>query len=236
MKKYNVTSLWESRLAERRQRAWQLASLCLHIGLICLLWVGASAPPPVEQQAPPDHQWFMPYAPPKSLNGPPVAPHPEPGIVDSPSAAGTNIESAGCQLTIQDDPTFELLSVLSRYHGSLGCADEKDPMYVTHRFQAPEWRPWGHGWVSIDSSFTVRISQPEIWPVVRDLRRSCRLGPGGSVYALFPDHFHALLDAAIRREAARYVREGRVSKATIAFSAKSATGFVVQNVTVEPLP
>jgi hypothetical protein len=231
MLEYSVTNL-ESRLAERRQHLWQLVSLLLHVGLISLLWVATSIVP--LDLEPVGDLLTVVYVPPKSMKKPP------PGsggvIVEASGLTGADIDLTGNQLVIQDDPRFDLMRALSRYHGFLGCPDKKEPKYVTDLFQAPDWKPSGHGWVSIDRFFTVEVREPQLWPFAANVERPCHLASGGKVYALFPSTFHALLDKAIWQEVAQKVGRGRVSKATIAFSEESVVGFVVQNVTVNPQP
>jgi len=229
----SATSLaWESKLADRRQHTCQLVSLLLHVGLIFLLWAAASIAPPDPEPA--GVLLTVVYVPPKSTKKPPSG---SGGVIaEPPGPAGTNIDLTGNQLVIQDDPRFELITALSRYHGFLGCPDKKAPGYVTHLFQAPDWKPWRHGWVSIDRFFAVEVREPQLWPFAPTLERPCHIVSGGKVYALFPRTFHALVDAAIWHQAAQQAGRGRVSKATIAFSGKSAEGFVVQNVTVDPQP
>jgi hypothetical protein len=56
------------------------------------------------------------------------------------------------------------------------------------------------------------------------------------VYGLFPHRFGEIVDRAIQEEAARKIHQGRVSRASLAFSEKTAPGFVLQNVTVEAVP
>jgi len=227
---------WQSKPAERQQRAWQLVSLGLHIAAVCLLWVAGSVAPRAQGSAP-TYALTMVYVPPKSTKMPAVVSQGESITIAPPGVAGANIDLAGVRLAIQDDPSFELLSVLSRYQGFLGFASKDGPQYVTHAFKAPDWKPFHTGsWVSIEGFFTVRIAEPERWPVVRSLQRRNHIPADARVYALFPPSFRATIDMAIREEAARRIRQGRVREALIASTGKSVAGFVVENVTVERLP
>jgi len=229
----SATSLaWESKLAGRRQHTCQLVSLLLHLGLIFLLCAAASLAPPDPEPA--GVLLTVLYVPPKPTAKRPAGP--EGGTGEPACPAGTNIDLTGNHLVIEDDPRFDLITALSRYRGFLGCPDTQAPGYITDLFQAPDWMPWGHGWVSIDRFFAVEVREPHLWPFAPTLERPCNIVSGGKVYALFPRTFHALVDEAIWHQAAQQAGRGRVSKTTLAFSAKSAEGFVIRNVIVEPRP
>jgi hypothetical protein len=143
------------------------------------------------------------------------------------------MDLAGIRLAIRDDPGFELLAVLSRHNGFMGFADLQAPGYVTHLFRSPDWRPCGQGYTSIEEFFTIRITEPERWPLVRSLQNSNHIPPGALVFGLFPASFRLQIDSAIRAEVLGQIGQGRVREALISFSAKSPAGFVVENVTLE---
>jgi hypothetical protein len=127
--------------------------------------------------------------------------------------------------------------VLAHFGGYLGVTENKEPRYIIHLFRAPDWGPVHEGsYVSLESFFAFRIVEPQDWPLVVALERKYRIRSDALVYALFPPRFEQAVDAAIREEAARQIRQGRVTAASIAFSSKSSLGFVVENVTLEQLP
>jgi len=229
-----ASSSWELRSAGRRQRVCQLLSLFLHIAVLSVILLAGTVTP--HGQTPASGRVLtMLYVPPKAAKKPPAVQHGKTFAAEPVRVAGANIDLAGIHLAIRDDPTFELIAVLGRYHGFLGFADPRERRYITRLFQAPEWRPWGHGWAAVDGFFAVDIAEPEKWAVVRTLRNSNHI-PTGPVYALFPLSIRASIDTAIQQAAAHQTQHGHVSAALIAFSRENLAGFVVEHVTIERLP
>lgn len=218
-----------------QQRACQLSSLALHVGLVSLLVLSAIPLASRNQGASRVRKVTMLFSPPvtaekhrtKSRSSAIAAPR-----VRRVNRGG--ILLTGLHLAIAEDPQFSMVHVLSHYNGALGFAPKSQPQYVTRLFQSPGWTPRRQeSWLALSgfSGFVVRLVQPEKWPVVRKLESAYGLPSDDVVYALFPPAFRFALNEMIREVATTRNQEGRVTGALIAFS---RTGVVVEHVVIRP--
>jgi hypothetical protein len=140
---------------------------------------------------------------------------------------------SGIQLEIADDPGFQLVAAVRRYRGWLAFASKDLPGYATLLLRSPDWQPWGDGYTSIEEFFTIRIVEPERWPVIRRAEQANHVPSNALVYAIFPDNFRRQIDSAVQALLLSQNRGGRVSEVRISFSAENPAGFVVESVTVD---
>jgi hypothetical protein len=215
-----------------------LLSGCLHGFAIYLLSrpVGPPAPDHLNIAIPIANITFLP----------PAGTHPKRDLPTGPSTRSRSLPTgdssqdlSNATLEIQDDPGGELILVLSRLHGYFAIADPVQPRkYATHLFH-PDGTPQSGSTgvlIPLDPYFVVWLRTPERLPLPATVQERLGYLTGSRVYALFPGAFAFKIESEIRRVAAREGLQGAVSRAVLAFSAKSPAGFVITDIRIQTDP
>jgi hypothetical protein len=145
-------------------------------------------------------------------------------------------DASAVNLRISLGKPEDLPQIIAKCHGYLGFASPSDPDNVANLYRAPDGRkePLRVGLISLDNYFALKIvSNPPPW--IEEVRKHNRLSPAMDAYMLLPLDFrnHIVQDEILRVAGETNAHGGKITAATLVFTADSDLGFTIKDVEVQ---